>query len=485
MTEEEYFCIARGKQISVVKLGFAVMGFLLVYLLILMQLLPTLRCSTFLLMVSSIGFLVVNRSGEPDLLNPVRVFGGLWCFCLALASMRLLPTLSEWSPLMWSCVLTGLVTFIVGFWVAKTISDGRNRKLGLSVAEELSVINFLPNGKTLILAGILLLVGASILAYEDFLIGGIPVLSDNPDFLRSQLFGTTGDPKFDTFSLKFLHLFVECLKYGVFLAFIVLFQKKRKSAKTVFFSMLIIFVGTLVYTSQAGRMFAVVIVVTGVVLFHYLRRHIRLVEIGAATVILFLFIGVAGSLRINQSQSAPLFERALRDSSFPEGQFWEGVAFGYATVTVSLEVFYRLTEDLRNMRHPPGGFLFYALHRFIPRTSLGEIAGDLYSGETTTSTFLGDFYGDYGYWGVLFGPLIMGMLYGWAYSLMMGTNAIYWVYVRALLLQMVIFFPYVNMFSLYLTWIFDLVAMYFIVRFLTKKPAPKVLPSPNFPALSH
>jgi oligosaccharide repeat unit polymerase len=458
------------------KVALSLLGVLIGYLLIELQILPALRVSTLLLIVASASFLFVKGRGKTDVLNPIRILGALWCFCLALGNMRLLPIVSEWSSLMWNCMLTGLASFIGGYWIATRVTRGRGAQLRPATAEVASEKHMLPTKKTLILASICLLIGTSVLAYEDFLIGGIPILADNPDVLRFELFGAVADPRFDTLSIKLIHPFVEFLKYGVFLVFILLFQKKPKSRKAILLGILIILLGTLVYGSQAGRTFFVTIAITGVVLFHYLRRRIRLVEIGAAVMALFLFIGIFGSVRTNQSQSAPLFERALRNSSFPQGQLWQGVAFGYMTVTVSFEVFYRLTEDLRNMRHPPGGFLFYSLHRFIPRTNLGLVATDLYSGESVTSTFLGDFYGDYGYWGILFGPLIMGFLYGWVYSRGGRRNPMYWIYVRALLIQMLIFFPYVNLFSLYLTWIFDLLVMYFLIGHLSAQEANRAPP---------
>jgi hypothetical protein len=397
--------------------------------------------------------------------------------------MRLFPLIiSDWDSLMWACCFTGLISFIGGFWIAPLIWHPRTAQLGPMLEEGSAMEYSLPNRKTLLVAGLVLLIGSSVLAYEDILIGGIPIFADNADTLRMELFGgVAANPKFDTLSIKLIHPFVEFLKYGVFLAFIILFQKTPKTRKVVFLSILIILFGTLAYGSQAGRSFFVTIAVTGVVLFHYLRRRIRLIEIGAAVMALFLFLGLFGSWRIGQTQEAPVFERALANSDFPDGQFWESVAFGYVTVTISFEIFQRLIDDFQTMRHPPGGFLFYSLHRFIARTSLGAVAADLYSNESTTSTFLGDFYGDYGYWGVLFGPLVMGLLYGWAYSRGGGRNPTYWIYVRAFLLQMLIFFPYVNLFSLYLTWIFDLCCMYFLIRYLNR---PKTLPLSPLPANS-
>jgi len=455
------------------KVMLALAGILMVRFLVALGTLPAFRPSTVLLAAASASFLLVKTCKTRDLLHPVRVFGALWCFCLALASMHLLPLISDWNYLMWSCVLTALVSFIGGFWLARQFWDRRRASLGATPGEELPASSFLPHRKTLITAALCLAVGTAVLAYEYSLIGEIPILSENMDAARMELFGAagTGNPAFDTLSIKLIHPFVEFTKYGVFLALIVLFQKKAKSRKVVLLTILLIMLGTLTYASQGGRGMIVEIAVAGVVFFHYLHRRIRLIECGTAVLALFLFIGLLGSLRVKASESAPLFQRALSMTALPEGEFWDGVAFGYMTLTESFEVFYRLTDDLQTMQRPSAGFLFYGLHRFLPRSNLQEVAFNLYSGETITPTFLGEFYADYGYWGVLLGPLVLGGFYGWAYSRGGNRNAIYWIYVRALLTKMLIFFAYVSLFSQYLSWILDLLFMYLLIRRLSAEKA--------------
>lgn len=450
-----------------------VVGLFLILLMVL-RVLPFVRLSTLLLFVASGCFLLVRRHRTPDLMHPVRVFGALWCFCLGLASMHLLSYISDWDLLTWSCFLTGLVAFMVGFWGADIASRPRGA-LPTRAGADLPFPHLLPVRKTLIVACLCLAVGMAVMAYEYHLLGEIPIFSDNPDVSRFRLFGTA-DPEFNKLYLKLLHPLVDFIKYGIFLAVIVLCQRTTKSKKVIILSGSLILLGMLVLSTQGGRIFIVYTAIPSAVLFHYLRRRIRLVELGAAVLVFFLFLGLFGYTRSAASQSAPIFDRVRRISSFPEGQFWDGVAFGYGTLTLSYEVFFRLTGDLRNMQHPSGGFLFYSLHRFLPRASLGEIAGDLYSGEFVTATFLGELYGDYRYWGVLFGPLLLGLTYGWVYSRTGELNSMYSVYVRALLVQMVIFFPYVNLFSIYINWVFDLVFMYLLLRRLAIRRARPLLP---------
>ena len=432
-------------------------------MLIALKAMPSFRVPTLLLLAASAVFMLA-KPGDRDLLHPVRVFGALWCFCLAFASMRLLPLQSEWKSLMWSCVLTALISFIAGFWLSNRLAGRRNGSCTAG-REVLAERSMLPNRRALILAVLCFLIGASVLAYEYHLMGGIPIFSDNPDEMRSRLFGWAGqtDPQFDRLYIKLLHPFVEFIKYGTFLAVIVLCQRRKKTRNEVLLGVFLVVAGTLLLGSQAGRVFFINVAVTSIVLYHYLRERIRLRQLGATLLILFAFLGLFGSIRTKASNSGTVYQTARDLSGFPDGEIWDGAAFGYMTLTLSFETFSRLTEDWRTMQHPAAGYLFYAFHRLIPRSNIQELANDSYAIDSITSTFLGEFFADYGYWGVLFGPLLLGLAYGWAYSQAGGGHPIYWIYVRAMLIQILFFFPYVNLFSMYTTWLFDLIFMYFIV----------------------
>jgi hypothetical protein len=454
--------------LTFISIALVLVGTLVLGLAIALGLVPSVPLPVLVLFVASAGFLVVKGRGSRDLLHPVRVFGALWCFCLALGSMRLLPMISPWGYVTWSCFVTGLLSFVVGFGLADRFSSRREVRRGRGREHEAPAIRPLPDRKTLIVASLSLVVGASILAYEYHLIGTVPILADNPDEARLRLFGFAGvvDPQFDKLYIKLLHPFVDFLKYGVFLSVIVLCQRTPKSRGAVALSVVLIVFGTVMVSSQGGRGFFVNIAVAGIVLFHYLRRRVRLVEVVLGCLVLFFLVGVSGLRRTRASGSGPGFERALSQSGLPEGEIWEGMAFGYASVTRSFEVFNQLTEDLRTTPSPGGGYLFWAFHRFFPRSNIQLLSQELYTGEMITPTYLGEFYADYGYWGVLFGSLVLGVGYGYAYVRGEVRNRIYWIYVRAMLMQMLIAFPNMNLFSYQLTWIWDLFFMYFLTRYL-------------------
>jgi len=447
-----------------------VMGAVLLFLLMeALGLALSIRLTTLLLGLCAVLFGLGRLGGHDDVLNPARVFGCIWCICLALASMRLLPFLSEWRFPMWSCVLTALFCFVGGFWAVRFRDLRELGKLALTRRED-SLIS-LKLRSAMLAATVCLAIGVATLGYEYHLVGGIPILSENPDASRMALFGfgEGRDPAFNTLFVRLIHPFVEFTKYSVFLAVLVLIRKNSKSKRTWIAFGGIAFLGTAAYCSQGGRTFVVSIVIICLAFVHYLRRPIKQHELAIAMAILCAFVALFGAYRIEQSGSAPQFDKALRLSSFPSGPLGDASAFGYATITSSLEVFNRLRDDLRSLPSSSSGYLFYAFHSVVPRSNLGDVALDMYSGEFVTATFLGEFYADFGYPGVLFGPLLLGVIYGLIYGRGEKEGSIYWIYVRALFLQMLVFFPYVNLFSQYLTWIFDVFFMYFLLRCTTRE----------------
>ncbi len=442
-----------------------VAGSLLLCILFGMGLLPPARLWTILLLTASVCFLFVRGRGTSDLMHPIRVFGALWCFCLGLASMHLLPYLSDWDFFTWNCLLTGLGAFIVGFCLVRWWTGGAERS-SITAIIEARKHALVPTRKTLIVAAVCLVIGTAVLGYEFHLLGEIPIFSDNPDVARFRTFGDSAEPPFNQLSFKLLNTFVGFIKYGIFLSVITLCQRTPRSRKATWVAITLITLGSVIYVSQAGRSIFVLIAIACLILFHYLRRPIRAIELVCSTLVLMLFLGIFGSLRLQASGTGRVFQHALSVSSFPQGPFWEGIAFGYATVTASFEIFARLLRDLQTIPHE-AGYTLYGLHYLIPRANLGEVTMGLYLGEFATATFLIEFYADYGYWGIFFASLITGIGYGWVYSRGGGKNPLYWICVRALLIQLLVVFPYANLFTVNLLWCFDLFFMYFLLRWIS------------------
>jgi len=234
--------LARDAGLPSFKVLFGLIGICILWLLVELGVLPALPLPTVLLATASAGFLLVDGRGPTDLLHPVRIFGALWCLCLALASMHLLPMISDWSSLMWSCVLTALASFIGGFGIAKRLWSPRPLATNVTAADAVPTDSLVPNRRALVVAALCVAAGVTVLAYEYHLVGAIPALAENVDAARQTLFGFAGqiEPQFDKLYIKVIPPLTAFPKYGVFLAVIVLCQRRPKSRQVVLHSVVLI-----------------------------------------------------------------------------------------------------------------------------------------------------------------------------------------------------------------------------------------------------
>ncbi|OFV95430.1 MAG: hypothetical protein A3F68_11245 [Acidobacteria bacterium RIFCSPLOWO2_12_FULL_54_10] len=427
---------------------------------LLLGVLPQMTLLSFALAATAAGF-VLWTGRDFDILHPVRILGCLWFFCLALASLQLDTGISEWGVAMWGYVCLGFLAFAAGFRLISTFLAG-NRSLHAKYKNRaLPYTELLLPRRTLVIATACLAVGAAAFTYEFIQLGEIPIFAENPNASRARLFGIAGmlkDPALDTIIIKVVHVFTAFCKYGLYLACIMLFQKTKNTKAQIFCAAVLIAVGFVFHVSQGGRQFVYEPAAVALVLFHYLRRPLRSKELAAFAVFTLLVISVMGYQRAMASADIARSRQADRWSKLPSGATWDVIAQGYHTTTTSFEVFYRLTQDLPALR-PPSGFLFYSLHRFLPRESIQELALRLYTGEMITPTVLGEFYGDFGIVGILVGPLILGVMYGYIYFQAMSYNSLTRLFNQALFLEILTYFPYVNLLSHYATWTFDVLFM--------------------------
>ena len=445
---------------------------------IVLEFIPSISLLTLLLFGAAAGFALWGTGRNTDILHPVRVFGCVWCFCLALASLRLTTNISHWEPPMWGYVLAALACFIAGFWLATRVltrlRGGRpTRPWGGLPSSEL-----LAPRRTLVVAVICLAVGVGALAFEYREIEGIPIFAQNIDLARTQFASPIGrsSTEFHTLFYKSISVLSLFCKYAVYLACIALFQTVRKSRLQLAIAIGVVVGSFLAVASQGSRGALFELLIVGLALFHYLRRRLRLKEVAMFGVALILFISIAGYWRGAVGNPSAAYVGAQRISNLPQGEVWDWLATGNFTLTASLEVFYRLTQDLPALRRPSAGFLFYPiLRRFVPRENIQQLAAGLYTTMMITPTFLGEFYADFGLLGVLLGPAVLGFLYGYVYYRARRQDSSYWLCINAIFLLLLVYFPYVNLFSQTLTWIFDVVQMAWLIKLSQVRRAESTL----------
>src|SRR5579862_743133 len=462
--------------------GLLLACFALVIIAILLGFIPSLTLLTALLSLAAgaFGFLRVGKN--TDALNPVRVFGTIWCLCLALASLRLTTTMTDWPATVWGYLIMALLAFIGGFWLTSRRTVRGHHPQGRGSESELPPSEMLDPRRSLRWSFLCLLVGISAFSYEYWLIGGIPVLAQNIDDARTIFFATAGQwshPEFDTLFYKIVGILTIPCKYAVYLAIILLIKKTKKTKAQIVMATAIIICGVLALASQGGRSLVFDVLIFSALLFHYLRRRLRVKHLFVGGIVLFLFLSAAGYFRIAIGRPEAVHSEVERVSRLPRGPVWDNMIMGYEALTGPLEGFAQFSRDFPLLGHPSEGFLFYSFHRFVPRANIEEYL--LYGNfGIVTNTFLGEFYGDFGVLGIIFGPFILGLGYGYVYSRALGYKSLYWFLVLAVIVGILVYFPYLNFFSQQLTWIIDLSALAILIS-LAKAGKRERLPS-FFPA---
>lgn len=435
---------------------------------ILFGVIPSISLLTVLLAGATAVFLLFRVGQNYDVLNPVRVFGAVWCFCLALVSLKLTTTISDWGPTMWAYVLAGLFSFIGGFWLLTGLRTRNQYPRREYSKMQLPPSELLLAPRTVGLAVVCLGIGVGTLSYLYSQIGLVPLLSGNIDAARSQFTSPIGqgeaNPQYNVLLNKIIILFTFFSKYAAYLSCILLFQKGRKSRLQIFVCRVLIVGGILALASQGIRSEVFHVLVVSAALFHYLSRPLRLKELAVIGAMFILLLSIAGYWRDAAGSRAIAHARAERWSRLPPGDFWDQITYGYFRITAPFETFYRLTRDLPAQPEPSSGYSFYFLHRFVPRENLQDVAFRLYSQDMITPTFLGEFYADFGFWGILLGPLVLGLGYGYVYSQNERRQSLYWLFVKAMLVPLLLFFADTNVFFRQPGWIWDMFCMWWLIK---------------------
>jgi len=450
---------------NLVSSGFVLGGFALLIIAILLGLIPYSTLLSAILGIAAGLFGLLRVGKNTDALHPVRVFGAIWCLCLALVPLKLTTTITDWPLSVWSYVILALLSFIGGFWLtSRRVSNGQHLQ-GEASESELPPSEMLEPRRALRVALVCLTVGISAFSYEYWLIGGIPVLAQKIDAARTIFFATAGrwsHPEFDTLFYKIVGILTTPCKYAVYLAIILLIQKNRKTRAQIVMAAAIIVCGALALASQGGRSPVIDILIFSGILFHYMRRRLTSKHLSILGLILSLFISFAGYYRYLHGRQDAFHIEVERVSKLPRGPLGDSIVVGYQSLTSPLETFARFTNDFPTMRPPSAGFLFYSFHRLLPRTNIEEYTYHLYYG-SLTNTFLGEFYGDFGFLGIILGPFILGMGYGYVYFRALCFKSLYWLCMESVFVGILIYFPYMNLFSQQLTWIFDLSALAILI----------------------
>ena len=140
--------------------------------------------------------------GRRDLTRPAVAFGVPWFAFVALAQLRLTELEGDWSTPFTLTVLGGGLAFVVAALIAGGTAPARGK---VPVDRD-----SLAAGRLTIAAAVLLAAGAAGVAYKADRLGGVPLLSDNPDLVRGRAFRTADLPAWSSMLTGGLYLSLWC-----------------------------------------------------------------------------------------------------------------------------------------------------------------------------------------------------------------------------------------------------------------------------------
>jgi O-antigen/teichoic acid export membrane protein len=130
----------------------------------------------------------------------------------------------------------------------------------------------------------------------------------------------------------------------------------------------------------------------------------------------------------------------------------------------------------------PGPFSLRALDRFVPGGDLEQVTRVHARFNQVTSTYLGEFYADFGLTGAFVAAVVLGAVYGLLYRAMRAGRSLLWVLVYAYAAFWITFSAYLGYWTTHGVWIADLpllagVALW--VTYAAGKAAPEPVPVPR------
>lgn len=391
------------------------------------------------------------RRLNASVLSPLLLFPIVWGLMALLAQIHLLRIQGDWSTVMVAVVLAVPLTFIAGGLIGEGVAQLGTRLS--SARSEMTISDRTFRRVLLVLVG----VGLLAVAYQFARAGRPPLLSGSIDAARFSEGGPT-------------ILLTDLLTVAVIAA---MTRARNPFARESRFELILSIVALGAFALQAGRG-NVVLPIVVVILARWLywgRPSPYLLTAGA--LVAFLAICFGFYLRTYQHPTTP-FEAELFSEVLPQLPFFVKplipLYLALTTNFVALEGIVQHFPTAEPFGH--GAYDAVALDRFI---SVSKHIGDV-SGEITppwvTSTVAGSFWADGGFWVVVPGVALTGLLTAGAYAAAARTRSFRWSVVAGYLLYVALFGLYTNFWTQQIDWLVVTTCLFIVAAFVEEPQAP-------------
>ena len=403
-----------------------------------------------------LGILASCLRRGADIFSPGRVFGFVWSLAFGLADLKLSRLQHDWSFESWIHILLGPVTFLVGILIAGVMSLDV-RQVSIEDVRRLWRTERLDHRKLYRL--ILCCFALFFMGYAGILLlgGEVPLLSSHPGAARAG---------FMAFGLGlFLHNVVLILLFSVLYY---LLAKGESRRKWVLVAVSVISVA--MYAATFNRFQIIMSVVLSISILYYLTRSIRFSTAGVSMLVVVLFF-----YWISTARSGQLIMHYLYiDSKMKFSPAFSAFTEPYMYTVMNLENFARSVPRLDQFTYGYYTFDFLGAITGVKHwlSSYFNIVDTPYliSGYNTYSTFWW-FYRDFGAAGLAGISLLLGTAAGLIYYRMRSHPTLPAVFAYCICVFIMVFSFFADFVSV-LWFVYNVAAIYLIVRLIRGKPAP-------------
>lgn len=417
---------------------------------------PDARTGLLVLLAGPVVVYLVIRAVHYDLLAPASLFALTWTTALGISQVPLYPQFT-WTREMWA-----LVTIAPGVMAATmVVATGEVARLPRRPPGELLGRWRSPKGLIALFVAIGLFAWARYYAS----IGTIPLLSGNIDAVRFS--------EFDLVTLVGTRMGQAALIAALFFGVL-----SRTMRDRVFYGVLVAVTALPIFLS-GGRLYLISAVVSAGVAMLMVRPAGRkmVTWMGVAGVAIIVAASITWFARIDQQAPNPFRNYLRGELQESRPSYLEWTIPVQIAGSASLNTLADLVETKAFKDHDHDGpYSLHFLDRFVPSADLQDVTRVTARFNQVTSTYLGEFYADFGMLGAVIASFFLGLAYSLLYRLARARGSPAFILVYAYASFWILFSAYLGYWTTHGVWLADVPLLALVGFVAGRQPVQRQLP---------
>lgn len=389
-----------------------------------------------------------------DFFSPGRLFALIWLTAFGLAELKLSRFQFEWSYYSWFVLIVPVFSFLLGIFIVYVINSGSKIHSIDNIRKNFSISHF--NIKTFFLIILILFILYSISYAITYLIRGfVPMFTKMPEIARTK-WGVFG---YGTFVLSIPTILYLCLLY---------LSIMNKNYGRKFIIIIILLAASITYSFLLNRFYLVLPIILLVVTLYYKSYKLRPRNMLILLAIFFtVFFGIS-TIRFSRYAINILYYLSDMKYGIEYAIFTEP----YMYVTMNLENFANAVQklDIFTYGYFSSDFILFPLglkKELLEYMRIKDFPHIITSAYNTYTMFF-IYYRDFGLFGVLFLPLILGGVIGTLYYKMRKNPNITNISIYGLCVFVFVFSFFVPILH-WIHFVFNVVLIFFTTMLITNK----------------